>query len=133
MKINLKLNIIGYNKFIYIIILVFGSFVAACVPIDAGLNVNEQIGVAGVSLSFAVLAAPAQYPTPSFNYNRRTSYADGKVATLVAMAHIHRISQHDGEMAASKRSVYLAWSVAAKITLASERAPRQAARGCRGQ
>ena len=43
---NLKLNIIGYNTSIYVFINIIGSFVAACVPLNACLSDDERIRAA---------------------------------------------------------------------------------------
>ena len=45
----LKLDIINYNKTIYIIIVIIESFVAACIHVHASLGVYEQIRAASNS------------------------------------------------------------------------------------
>ena len=43
---ELKLHIISYYKTIQVIIFIFSSFVAARIPVHAGLGIDERIGVA---------------------------------------------------------------------------------------
>ena len=64
---ELKLHIISYYKTIQVIIFIFNFFVAARIPVHAGLGIDERIGAAsslfpaswrlwlGVALSFVII------------------------------------------------------------------------------
>ena len=82
---------------------------------------------------FVISAAKALCLPFACNHHRQISCADGKVATLVYLAHLYQMSLRDGRMANNKCSVNLVQLVAAWVALAFERAARRAARNCRGQ
>ena len=77
-------------------------------PASASMN-----GFARHRFSFDVLLAKANCPLPVCNHRRRIPSEYDNVVTLVAAAHLHRISLRDSEMAASEPLVHSARSVAA--------------------
>ena len=55
---------------------------------------------------FVVSAAPARCPLPAYNHRHRTQNVKAVVATLVAQAHLFRMSPREGEMVSYERLVH---------------------------